>query len=291
MVKKDWILMRLVALVGALSAALATAKNVTPAYAGGVVGTGTPGSCTETALNTALTGGGNVTFNCGSNPVTILLSATKTIAANTTIDGGGLVTLDGHSSIRLFLVNAGATLTLNNIGLINGYNATGDGGAVRNDGTLVVNNSRFANNSTVSSNSGGAIVSYGPLTVTNSLFEDNSAGNGGAIYPRWTGGTTLIVNSLLRNNHTTNTSNGWGGAMLLWYGASATLVASDVAYNNAREGGAIYVTTNSTLVIKGRSALNNTATIVGGGVQNSARCGLTMPRLIATQPTGRRRHL
>ena len=253
-----------------LPVALLLAGHVTPAYAGGVVGTGTPGSCTESALNTSLTGGGNVTFNCGPNPVTILLSASKTIAVNTVMDGGNLVTLDGHSSIRLFGVNAGAVLTLNNLALINGYNATGDGGAVRNDGTLVVNNSRFANNSTVSSFSGGAIVSYGPLTITDSLFEDNSAGSGGAIYPRWTGGTTLIANSLLRNNHTTNTTNGWGGAMLLWDGASVTLVASDVINNSAREGGAAYVTTNSTLVIKGKSTLrNNTASVVGGGVQNS----------------------
>ena len=147
--KKYWSLMRWLALVVALSAALATARNVTPAYAAGVVGSGTPGSCTEAALNAALVGGGTVSFNCGPNPVTILLSATKTIAANTTIDGGGLVTLDGQTHIRLFLVNAGATLTLNNIELVNGYNATGDGGAVRSDGALVVNNSRFANNSTV----------------------------------------------------------------------------------------------------------------------------------------------
>jgi hypothetical protein len=36
-----------------------------PVQAAGVVGTGTPATCTESAFDTALTGGGSVTFNCG----------------------------------------------------------------------------------------------------------------------------------------------------------------------------------------------------------------------------------
>ena len=51
-----------------------------PVRASGVVGNGTPSSCTEAALNTALAGGGSVTFNCGG-PKTILLLNVKTIAA------------------------------------------------------------------------------------------------------------------------------------------------------------------------------------------------------------------
>jgi hypothetical protein len=60
--------------------------SVQPASAAGTVGNGTPGSCTEAALNTALRGGGSVYFNCGSNPLTITVSSEKVIAANTTID-------------------------------------------------------------------------------------------------------------------------------------------------------------------------------------------------------------
>src|SRR5438105_6549991 len=36
-----------------------------------VVGDGSAGSCTFTALNTAVTKGGVITFNCGAAPVTI----------------------------------------------------------------------------------------------------------------------------------------------------------------------------------------------------------------------------
>ena len=53
------------------------------ALAAGVVGDGNPTSCTETALTTALTGGGVVTFNCG-NAATITLTADQPIATTTT---------------------------------------------------------------------------------------------------------------------------------------------------------------------------------------------------------------
>ncbi len=43
------------------------------ALAAGVIGDGSPTSCTETALTTALAGGGAVTFNCG-NDATITLT-------------------------------------------------------------------------------------------------------------------------------------------------------------------------------------------------------------------------
>src|SRR6185295_3066456 len=59
------------------------------ARAAGVVGTGTAVSCTEAALNTALAGGGLVTFSCGVGAVTITVSSTKNLTADTTVDGGG----------------------------------------------------------------------------------------------------------------------------------------------------------------------------------------------------------
>ena len=72
--------------------------------AAGVVGTGTPASCTEAAFNLALSGGGAVTFNCGGGPVTIPITSTRTIGLTTTIDGTGQqVTLDGGGTTRLFV--------------------------------------------------------------------------------------------------------------------------------------------------------------------------------------------
>src|SRR5207244_2098621 len=47
------------------------AATETPASAAGVVGDGTPDSCTDAAFDAALAGGGAITFNCGPNPLTI----------------------------------------------------------------------------------------------------------------------------------------------------------------------------------------------------------------------------
>jgi hypothetical protein len=108
---------------------VAAAWSPRPVRADAVVGTGTASSCTEAALDAALGcepsgncfGGGNVTFNCGTSPVTITVSSLKTFAVDTSIDGGGLITISGGGVTQLFLVNSGATLTLANLTI-------GDGG-------------------------------------------------------------------------------------------------------------------------------------------------------------------
>lgn len=61
-----------------------------------VVGNGTATSCTTTALVTAVAGGGEISFNCGAAPHTIVLPTPLIItSAQTIIDGGGLITLQG----------------------------------------------------------------------------------------------------------------------------------------------------------------------------------------------------
>jgi hypothetical protein len=71
--------------------------------ADGVVGSGTPASCSETAFSNVLaavesSGGGTITFNCGSAPHTILFSSYKSISMPVVIDGGRRITLDGGSN-------------------------------------------------------------------------------------------------------------------------------------------------------------------------------------------------
>jgi len=84
---------------------LSRCRSLSPkhARASGVVGTGTPDTCTEAALDTALAGGGNVTFKCGASPYTLTVATTKRIAANTKLDGGGLITLSGGGAVGIFL--------------------------------------------------------------------------------------------------------------------------------------------------------------------------------------------
>ena len=69
-----------------------------------VIGDGTPASCTSSAVVQAVAEGGIITFNCGPNPVTILMTATANVAKtehSVVLDGGGLVTLSGGGQRRI----------------------------------------------------------------------------------------------------------------------------------------------------------------------------------------------
>ena len=54
-----------------------------------VVGDGSAASCTEASLADALGAGGTVTFACGDQPVTIVVTAPLMAAVDAVIDGAG----------------------------------------------------------------------------------------------------------------------------------------------------------------------------------------------------------
>ncbi|HET9622657.1 MAG TPA: hypothetical protein VFP84_14895 [Kofleriaceae bacterium] len=130
-----------------------------------VIGTGTPASCTGAAVVAAVAKGGVITFDCGSAPVTIVLTATARVFNDTgtkvVIDGGNKVALSGGNKIRILYQNAcdpalrptsadcnnqqTPALTVQNIAFVDG-NATGlekpgteDGGG----GAIYVRGGRF----------------------------------------------------------------------------------------------------------------------------------------------------
>src|SRR5439155_20526004 len=139
------------------------------AEAGGVVGPG----CGDTSLRAAMAGGGSVTFNCGPAALIVVFSQ-LVITQSTTVDGGGAaITLYGDDGTRLFYVSSGVTLTLRNLTLSHALVAASDGGAISNDGTLYLENSRIEGSSTDINHSGGAIFSSGPVFITNSTFSAN----------------------------------------------------------------------------------------------------------------------
>ena len=66
------------------------------------VGNGSPGSCTEAALNAALaSNNGRIRFSCGAAPHTIVVTSEKTIEDDLVLDGGNLVTLSGGGTTRI----------------------------------------------------------------------------------------------------------------------------------------------------------------------------------------------
>lgn len=137
-----------------------------------VIGNGTPASCTSAAVVSNIAQGGIITFNCGPNPITIVLAATAQIFNNTgpviVIDGGGKVTLDGGGVRRILYMNTcdpalvwttnhcqdqdHPRLTLQNLTFRNGnsigqtFDGGGGGAVFARGGRIKVVNSRFENN-------------------------------------------------------------------------------------------------------------------------------------------------
>ncbi len=241
----------------------------------GVVGTGTPSSCTEAALNLALSGGGGIQFNCGASPHTITLTATKIIAASTTIDGGRKITLSGGDAVRLFNVNAGVTLTLNNISIVHGNSPLG--GCVNVAGTLYASQSAFRNCSSATSfifaGSGGAIYSFkGTLTLSDTVLADNSAeAFGGGLFLNNATATltnvTLTGNSVLVNTADSSKKTGSGGGAAAVNASSLNATDSSFSGNTCDymgQGGGLYLSA-STAVLVNVSADGNQAYGAGSG--------------------------
>ena len=201
------------------------------------------------------------------------------------------IDVDGH----VIQVEAGSTLTIidssgDNSGLITGGWAN-NGGAVNNQGTLIIEGGTFAGNR---AENGGAIRNYGTLTITGGVFKENViTGGGGAI---WSNGTADISNALLADNtgainggaianHGTmtltdcdidnNIASAAGGAIFTGNNANAGVTASltlnscTVSNNQARLGGGIYIDSD-TATLYGTDLLSNTASEQGGGVYVNA---------------------
>jgi hypothetical protein len=69
-----------------------------------VIGHGTPAGCTSAAVVRAVAAGGIITFNCGAQPVTIVMTQTARVVKTrrlVVLDGGGRVTLSGDGKRRI----------------------------------------------------------------------------------------------------------------------------------------------------------------------------------------------
>ena len=225
--------------------------------------------------------GASVTVKLGSD-----ISATDTITT-----GGSntpkSVTILGEgkkytSTTLAFDVKPNTTLTLNNITLDTIQHASSWGGAMYNEGTLILDNVTFNNDiaKTPKAVGGGAMAlvatNGNPVstTIKNSTFTNNSTesnpvyeNNGGAIYVYGTssklvGDNTLkISDSLFESNHTNKTGGAIGVNNL--GPSNFEIEINDTTFtknNSTGYGGAIDVTTGGT----GKVTINlNNATFNG----------------------------
>jgi hypothetical protein len=229
-----------------------------------VVGTGTAASCTEKALEDAVAKGGIVTFDCGTMPTTITVTAELGVKGNTTLDGNNLVTLSGGKTTRIIHVLSAANLTtplltVQNLTFTEGFtsdvlntSSTREGGAAIfvDGGSATVIHSTFTHNQCASTGedvSGGAIngQSPGTLIVESSVFAGNSGSNGGGVGTQDM--SVTIVDSTFSNNSATGTGgnpgNGGDGGAMSYDGAHIpwTMCGDTFTGNSANaSGGAIF---------------------------------------------------
>ncbi|MFW5738862.1 MAG: hypothetical protein ACOC1F_00705 [Myxococcota bacterium] len=201
-----------------------------------VVGTGTPESCTSDAFVDAVANGGVITFDCGPDPVTIMLDQTAKVFNDTgpeiVIDGGGLVTLSGSGNHRILYMNTcdknqvwttshcqnqdHPRLTVQNITFIDGNSKSetefeGGGAIWVRGGRFKVINARFFNNvcGETGPDLGGAAIRVlsqhenQPVYVVNTTFGGagelgNVGSNGGGISS--IGVSWTIINSFFSHN-------------------------------------------------------------------------------------------
>ena len=158
-------------------------------------------------LQSALDAGNDVRLTSNiSFTSAITISGSKKI----TINGNGK-TLSGPST-RAFTINSGNTLAIKNATL-NNFDLSAGGGAIRNNGTLVLDGCTVSNNHTDGSNQGGgAIENQGTLYASNTTFSGNySSEIGGAINNYM--GKLYLSDCTFINNYTTSSNAKFGGAI------------------------------------------------------------------------------
>ncbi len=261
-----------------------------------VIGTGTPTSCTGDAFVAAVAKGGVITFNCGPNPTTIVLTATAKVfndkGTKLVIDGGNKVTLDGGKAVQILRFDSAdfrannMGLTLQHITLINGKTTPteaiptapapcsqgwndGEAGALyMRDGNLTVIDSIFMNNQGAPlgpDTGGGAIYVLGSkngVLIVGSSFSNNAASNAGAVGCLFA--ELDVYNSLFTNN------------TAIGNGANSDDPSKCSVINNGQNevgsggnGGALYSDGNSVnITLCGDAILNNSAgkNAFGGGL-------------------------
>jgi autotransporter family porin len=187
--------------------------------------------------------------------------------------------IDGQNTSQILHINNGCNVIITNLTLGRGYvQQLAGGGAIYNEGTLIVYDSRFMYNTanpyydayaiTKIPKCGGAIYNSGLLGLERCTFLNNTAahynynviyyslGNGGAIVNN---GTLVVDSSVFVNN----TAAWEGGAIFnsgVSYVSNSTFLSNSAGYGGAISGA---LDTNNSVTVTGSYFLNNAAFPVG----------------------------
>jgi hypothetical protein len=247
-------------------------------------------------INAANQAGGTNTITLAANTRFVLTTTDNTtnganglpvIAANDNLtivgQGGDIISPEDANGVlygyfRFFDTAVGATLTLSNLTLSNAepiYEGFG-GGAIYNEGSLVLNAVNVQNNYTFWS--GGAIWSSGSLTLENgTLIQGNGINGqgsdvaGGGI---WSSGTLMLQNATVRDNNV-NAHGGDAAGGGIWSSGNLMLQDATVQSNVAAGGW-------------GSDPIRTGGNAFGGGIWSSGNLTLGSGTLIqSNQAMGR----
>ncbi|WP_027659631.1 hypothetical protein [Salinispora fenicalii] len=255
-----------------------------------------------------------ITLNGGKN-TTIERAAAVDEFRIFTVDTGGDLTLnhlkitggqtDGNGGG--VLVNPGGALTTNHSAITrNIVDGDGDGGGIANLGTTRVKYSKVDWN--ITSEQGGGIFSTGLLEIIKSHIDNNTADQGGGILQ--SGSTITVKGGSISGNQASdggglyqlggigrltgtkvakNTASGNGGGIRVGEGGQLTLRKVNLSDNSALSGvaGGLFVEGAEVLdtiaVVEDSIIKNNTASDIGGGIDNSAVAVLRNTKVIGNQ--------
>ena len=157
-----------------------------------------------------------------------------------------------------------ASMTLSNDQFTSNTETGGGGGAISsfNNGSVLIDQSTFTDNSGPSD--GGAIASVqdGTFTVQNSTFSGNSSNHGGAVWTQYD--NTIFSNDYFISNSDTG---GNGGAIGSLYNQSVLINQSTFTDNYGTGGGAITTDTDNSIIIKNSNFSGNNVQGYGGAIK------------------------
>lgn len=217
-----------------------------------LMASGVVNSADQASLQSAMNGGGSVTFGVDG---TIVLSSTITVSQDTTVDAGGrTITIDGNNSVRLFLVNSGIKFTIKNVTLSRGRQTGADG----------------VSGSAGNPASGAGIYNNGTLTLIGCALQTNNVtgGLGSTSGPSGGDGGSAFGAAIFNNGGTLNITNSSFSGNTAVGGGTAS---GPIATTGGAAGGAAISSTLGTVNVDGVSFVGNSST--GGPSSGSSGVG------------------
>jgi hypothetical protein len=197
-------------------------------------------------------GAGTYTLTAAGRFEDEALTGDLDIHGNLTIRGVSAAStiIDAALIDRVFHVFAGATLTLQNLTIKNGF--AFDGGGIFNEGSLVLYNVNVRCNT--AGNQGGGIYNAGSLGVVGSNISENLAGSrGGAVH-------NLGSSSYLNTTISSNVAVSRGGGIFNEGSVTASMINTTIVLNAAGSRGGGIASESATATSLGNSLIERNKT-------------------------------